>query len=358
MKTNIGIAAIILLFGITSCSTSYRMVSKVNSDGSMYREVYAYGDSAFLAGNRAYNPFLFRLDSDWQLEELDSVIKLNSWGDEMKLNVKAFRTLPAVGAECFSTVAGKEYMYPLAVPAETLRKSFRWFYTYYNYTATYAELPDKGPVPLDHYMSKEEQRLWLRGDKEALSGLNGIEQNTKLDDLESKFWKWYNRTQYELSYETILPFATQKGDTALVRLMSEWKEPIYGKYILGKDTGDDATPQEVCNYLDEFGRTKDFSILYAANKEAMDDLFEKKGQAAELFGYAIQFELSMPGRVISTNAALQKGASLIWKVDAFRLLDGEYTLAAESRTVNYWAFALTLVLLLSAVMCFRRMYRR
>ena len=31
-------------------------------------------------------------------------------------------------------------------PVEKLRKSFRWFYTYYQYTAAYGELSDKGPV--------------------------------------------------------------------------------------------------------------------------------------------------------------------------------------------------------------------
>ena len=50
MRTYKWMAAIVLLLGMTSCGTYYRMVSQVNSDGSMHREVYAYGDSAFLAG--------------------------------------------------------------------------------------------------------------------------------------------------------------------------------------------------------------------------------------------------------------------------------------------------------------------
>ena len=45
MRTYKWMAAIVLLLGMTSCGTYYRMVSQVNSDGSMHREVYAYGDS-------------------------------------------------------------------------------------------------------------------------------------------------------------------------------------------------------------------------------------------------------------------------------------------------------------------------
>ena len=87
MRTYKWMAAIVLLLSMTSCGTYYRMVSKVNSDGSMHREVYAYGDSAFLAGDRTHNPFLFRIDSGWEVSNLDSVVKFNCWGDEDKLNV-------------------------------------------------------------------------------------------------------------------------------------------------------------------------------------------------------------------------------------------------------------------------------
>ena len=122
MRTYKWMAAIVLLLSMTSCGTYYRMVSKVNSDGSMHREVYAYGDSAFLAGDRTHNPFLFRIDSGWEVSNLDSVVKFNCWGDEDKLNVKVCRTYPTVGSDSFCTLDGKEYSLPLVVPVEKLRK--------------------------------------------------------------------------------------------------------------------------------------------------------------------------------------------------------------------------------------------
>lgn len=107
-------------------------------------------------------------------------------------------------------------MSSLAIPTEQLKKRFKWFYTYYIYTATYKELPDKGPVPLDKYLNKEEQIIWFRGDNAAFSGMNGIEQNDKLDKLEAKFGEWYNRSQYEIIWEVIRQFTSQKGDTVYV----------------------------------------------------------------------------------------------------------------------------------------------
>lgn len=359
MKTNQWMIAMAMLLGLTSCSTNYRMISRINPDGSMHREIYAYGDSAFLAGDRTHNPFLFKIDDAlWEVSELDSVVKFSCWGEEEKLNVKASRTYPTVGAEGFGTLDGKDFMRPLAVPQEKLQKRFRWFYTYYIYTATYSELPDKGPVSLDVYMSREEQQIWFRGGEMALNGMNGIELNNTLDDLESKFWKWYNRTLYELNYEVIRHFVRQQGDTLFARKMENLKEPVFGKYYSRSDIGNDASPEDVCRYLDEFGRSTYFLNLYEAYSKPMNSLFDEKGRVAELFDYAVQFEVSMPGRVTDDNAALHRGGSLIWKVDAFRLLYGDYTLTAESRTVNYWAFAVTIFLLLLAAWWGRRYPRR
>ena len=54
---------------------------------------------------------------------------------------------------------------------------FRWFYTYYIYTATYKELQDKGPVPLDNYLNKEEQMIWLQGNDDAFRGMKAGSRN-------------------------------------------------------------------------------------------------------------------------------------------------------------------------------------
>ena len=100
MKTNHSIATLLLLLslGMTSCSTYYRMTSRIDTNGSMHREVYARGDSAFIAGNKTHNPFLFQLDTDWQIVNLDSTLKFNFWGEEEKLNVKACRNIPLINS--------------------------------------------------------------------------------------------------------------------------------------------------------------------------------------------------------------------------------------------------------------------
>ena len=359
MKTNHSIATLLLLLslGMTSCSTYYRMTSRIDTNGSMHREVYARGDSAFIAGNKTHNPFLFQLDTDWQIVNLDSTLKFNFWGEEEKLNVKACRNIPLINGEYFSISNGKEQMSSLAIPTEQLKKRFKWFYTYYIYTATYKELPDKGPVPLDKYLNKEEQIIWFRGDNAAFSGMNGIEQNDKLDKLEAKFGEWYNRSQYEVIWEVIGQFTSQKGDTVYVNRLNELKETVYTNHLSGKDSCGDAGIDDVCALFDKVGQTNYYLELYKAHAKAMDNMCEQKIKIAEVFYHAIQFELTMPGTLLSSNASLSTNNIMVWKIDGLRLLTGNYVLTAESRVINYWAFGLTLLIILATLGIFIKLYR-
>ena len=74
-------------------------------------------------------------------------------------------------------------------------------------------------------------------------------------------------------------------------------------------------------------------------------------------GGAIQFELTMPGTLLSSNASLSTNNIMVWKIDGLRLLTGNYVLTAESRVINYWAFGLTLLIILATLGIFIKLYR-
>lgn len=354
-----GILAVLLLT-FTSCGGYYRMTSRVNRDGSMDREVYAIGDSAFMTGNRSRQPFLFRTDSGWEMTKLSPAVSVDCWGEEQQMKVKARRKLPTVGTACFQTWEGEEFMRPLVVPKESLQKRFCWFFTYYAFESVYQELPDKGPIPLSRYMSAEEQQLWFRGERTAFEGWNGMEMKNALDDLESKFWKWLNRSQYEISWEILCHIeSVEQRDTSSLQLLKEYKEDVFK--AMGKDNmreSDRCTPEAVCNSFDRFCKTDRYSDLYKANKETINGLFQKRCQMIDLAGYVMRYELSMPGQLLVTNAPAQSQGLLVWRVDVMRLLDGDYVLTAESRAPNYWAFGITFLLLLLAGWGCWRMRRR
>ena len=121
---------------------------------------------------------------------------------------------------------------------------------------------------------------------------------------------------------------------------------------------EDVGTDDICSFFDKVCQTNFYSELYETNKEAMDNMCEEKNKIAEVLYHAIQFELTMPGKLLSSNARSINNNSVIWKVDGFRLLGGNYALTAESRTINYWTFGVTLLIILAALGIFIRLHKR
>jgi len=82
-------------------------------------------------------------------------------------------------------------------------------------------------------------------------------------------------------------------------------------------------------------------------------MFEKRTETInELVKHNIKYELALPGKIMTANTDLQNDGVLVWNVDMFRFLADDYTLTAESRAVNLWAFLVTLLLVVISVCCF------
>ena len=348
MKTKRLLSILLLAVSMESCTTYYQVKTRIHPDGSAHREVYAFADSAFMAGDPMKNPFMFSLDSGWVVTRFDSVRTHNYFGEEGKINVCAGREEPSVSMFA-EQVHPKDPMYrPLVTPQETLTKHFRWFYTYYTYTGIYPELADKGPVPLKNYLNESEQKLWFQGDDTAYCGMNGLEMKELLDRLEKKFYDWYNRSLYELSFEVIRPFIAEIDRGKYMSRLDEVKDSLYLGYQ-PKDDDPDPDPELICQLLDTHYHTDCFSLLYKEKQQEVDKRFDEETRPIELFGAVIQYELKMPGQMISANTTFRDREHLVWKVDAYRLLAGEYSLTAQSRVPNVWAFILTGVLILLGI---------
>lgn len=351
MKKRMNIVMVALLTILASCSTNYQMVTRVHKDGTVEKEVWALADSAFLAGDSNHNPFLFRLGKDWEVEELDSCIETDFFGETGKLNLKACKTRNGLeGMDFFS--AKEKWMRPLAVPKEKLEKHFRWFYTYYTYTCDFQEIKDKGPIPMDKYLSKAEQLFLSQGKADGYAGMNGVELINSLEDTEQRFLEWFYHTQFEMSYGIVEHFLkkTPAELTYLSRLEKDKEEIFRSDGNRKKEM--ECSPEYICRLLDKRYQTAVFGNLYKDYARQMEQLFEEKCIATQLFEYQIKFELSMPGELLSSNTVSAEDGTLVWKVDAYRVLADNYRLQAESRVMNIWAFVLTGLLLAVALILF------
>ena len=94
---------------------------------------------------------------------------------------------------------------PLLQPEENMQKHFRWFFTYYEYTATIKAFENL-PVPLSSYLSPEEQAVFF-GNSPLPQGWNGKESYEYLESINNKFVQWYNRSLFETNYDILYSLA-------------------------------------------------------------------------------------------------------------------------------------------------------
>ncbi|MDR1120715.1 MAG: hypothetical protein LBM08_07330 [Dysgonamonadaceae bacterium] len=349
MKTQI-LTATLLMMCLTACNTYYRMTTVVSPNGQVRKNIYTRGDSAFLSGDKSHNPFLFNLDSGWEIEPCEQDTSRN-------YNVKV--TKQGYLAEDFSNpVPTEDYMRPLAVPQESMNKRFKWFYTYYTFTSRYLQLTEKGPIPISNYLDSTEIKLWFRGDLHdypGITGMNGVELNGILDRIADKFNKWYSNSMYEISFEIVQSVANTSANPLAMRL-PEIKDTLYT--LISKKEVDEISPAKICQYLDNYFGTSDFSSIEKEHKKRIDSMYDEKTRLVNLFGISMDYELVMPGVVVAANTPFKNQDTLVWKVDAYRIFTGDYVLTAESRTPNLWSFIVTALLIAVSTGCFIKVFRR
>lgn len=334
------IAAICIAVCMMSCGTHYRMVTTLERDGSAVREVYANGDSAFMAGNMLHNPYLFDIGSGWDIARYDADTKYDFFGDKKNMNVKVSKRSSSI--ELFSNELNyNEENRALAAPEETLTKKFRWFYTHFIFKGVYKKLSYHAPVSIDKYLSKEEQKLWSQGDFSNYPIMNGAEMNDMLSGMEEKFMNWAARNFFEISIAGIQKLSKE------YLISDAEKEEIY-KQLSEKEEGLDIDPRRVCNALDKYYQTNYFSELYKQHETLLDKAFEKEAAVTQI-GNIISYELVVPGLITHTNSPIVNNNSITWKVDGMRILFHDYTLTAEYRIANTWAFLVSALILIIAI---------
>jgi hypothetical protein len=342
MKTNQIILGIISLI-LTSCfSENYRIITHVDRDGSCLREIYTTANS--IIPDSIPGLFPYDLDTGWEIAQTDTVVK-ERLSDKVKKNIRVGKKFDSVDSLSSGLRLRRDIHFP--TPKESLKKRFRWFYTYYAFTAVYPEVSEKGHVPMDKYLNKDEQKLYLCGDLSAYRGMSGMELKEALDDIEKRFMKWYSRSLYEESFEVVQHY------TSVNPPLSSVKDTLFS--IHEKQLGEMPVISDVCQALDKYFATDRFSKLYAGNSAEMNNMLEERTKVTdELMNFDIRYELTLPGKIITANTDLQNDGVLAWKVNLFRFLADDYTLAAESRAVNVWTFVATLLLVVFAGYCFRR----
>lgn len=319
----------VMLFA--SCSTNYVVTDRVmpRLDGS---RTLLSGDTTSLAKT----PF-----GSWQRSALATPMSFDFRTSHDTMRYAYSRPMAAGGwTESCDTLSR------MLRPVVEVKKRFRWFTTRYSYTARFHHL-DSLPVPVAEYLSEEEQRL-LFCSNEMPADWNGADLYAVLDELNSKYMRWWNHCYFEKEYEIYCRYA----DSAQRALLAHYHDTLLA--VSQKRLSD---PEETSGSSQQ--SLSRLGLLEAVQPTAlgMTKMLKEMG-VAELaaIGDAISEEDVEEKMLAWTERCCEKEVRVLWRVElpggvvrehlvsSERLIMGDYTVEEGSRVLNWWAIAVTALL--------------
>jgi len=255
-----------------------------------------------------------------------------------------------------SFASAEEANQELATPIDSLfrvtstfNKNFRWFYTYLYYADTYHAL-NRLSYPITDYVTPEDYAFIdrLPAEGKPISKADSLQ----LTQLNSKLYDIYGlRALYEEHFAIALTVLKQEAVAqAWQDTLVAHKERIFQTIKEKKDIEDDYLLKEMAALkipLDTKKASQQYEVL-------LKDLEKKLFVISNASNGKYTHIINMPWDVVKTNADSTAGRRLIWNPPPIKFLIKDYTFYAESRQLNYWAIALTGVLIGFTVYLFLR----
>lgn len=380
MKNSI-YAIIILVSALIffSCkSGNPKFTTVINPDGSCYKEIEAYADSAFMVGDTARsNPLDVDLDSTWKISwnniapEQKWPLKSWTWDslhikDTVKvrgflenshknmLKVKARRDFSSVSEMARNFRLTHKHKWRDIQPLYSFDRRFRWFYTYYSYREVYPKIKTLNRIPFDRYFTNEEAEFWFNGNQDLIKGMNGIEIKEEAEKIEQKFNYWFGHNIWDEEFEVLLDnYHLLKNPSVSVERLKAAKDSIFLKNIQYMKLLSNSNTDEEKDFgtmIDDYFKTRAFSELYnrkgnplRAYEESMDEWPFMKYFEADL-----DYNLVMPGKIMEAGNAVLKGDTISLNLTAYRMVYSDCEIRVTSRKANVWAFVVTGIIIMLA----------
>ena len=383
MKSTINGLFFFYMLITASCSDSNNMITVIKADGSCYREFTAEANIEFITGDsiEQNNPFPVEIDSSCQMKwkfrdsewfaqypvrkaMIDSVVKSINSKDTVKpetektpemCDVVLRKNYASVNEMASQFEFKKSHEWSKMKVKYSLEKKFRWFYTYYTYRETYPKLVTNFQIPIQDFMTKEESQFWFTGQPDILRGMNGFEIREYVGKIEDKFNKWYAQNLWNNEYKYLISNYNQiKNKPVNVDKLVSLRDTIFMNNVKEFDKMD------MKDILNSYFKTDVFSAIWNGKESPMkkyEDSLDEEGFMT-FFSESFNYKLVMPGKVKLPENVIQQGDTLVWKLDAYRMAMDDYTIEAQSRKANLWAFILTGLILIVAIGSFIRKPKR
>lgn len=345
IKLILGLVAVAML---SSCHDDSEIDTMINADGSCSRQITVFATKRFKnfdGWDTVSHPPFEKLSTGY----------LDFQSSERVLEAKMSKNFSSVGEMCaaWSKFEKKDYSIQ---SVGTLSTKFAWFYTFYTFSECFHFPEGVVTAPLKNYLKPEECRYWSTGKPNILENIVGRNAASKLMFLERQVNKWQSDIFINKFMDVFSENWQHLGDIEITKdffnksradVVSAWN--IDDKVVGGNN-------MDV--FLDRFFKTDAFSKACSDSESPISKALARLDKhIKELCGRSYTCTLRMPGEIINHNTGKLDKNVLVYKLDADKLVD-HYDVVVISRKANIWAFVITILVIVAAVVSYFLKIRR
>lgn len=374
MKANIKIiAAMTLTLIMASCNNKDdHMLTVINTDGTCSRE-YTFHTTQQQLGIPPEEDYDSIVDKTWerswsiqgadsvrypvplteaQLDSMQALDLSKPLGNLLMVHAKKdCKSVEEMSAELYR--ADRSHLVKVeGIKANSkLEKRFKWFYTDYTFTETFAyEDSTLFHIPLSQFLSADTASFWFTGRPDLTRNLSGAEQKEMLDGIETKVNQWSSANWfYEMCDIIIANYdKVENPPVSKERFASVRDSLVMLPCVINVDEEGFITNSLYAQFEKIF-QTDAYTRFIQTYEGGL-------GQYGPLFSFGTSYGLVMPGRVLDAGMGQYDGKVIHYRLGGERMIPGDYTISATSRVTNVWAFVVTILVILLAVGSF--FYRR
>lgn len=242
--------------------------------------------------------------------------------------------------------------------SSSLDNHFKWFYTDYTFTETFAYVGNVKFVPISRFLSADTASYWFTGQPDLTRNYSGAELKEMLNGIEAKVSQWINANWFAMIYDEIASDynSIQNPPVSKEQFVSLRDTLATHPAILNTDLLD-GSMKDFMNVLDDYYHSSAYSDYIHKWSGGYDSL-KRDPTYLTMVSFQRDYDLVMPGRVLDAGMGEYDGNVIHYRVSGDRTIpnDYKYSITATSRVTNVWAFVVTFLVILLAVGSF--FYRR
>ena len=330
-SSRIGILAAIVALMVTSCDKNVTVFTEISRDGTCTRQV-STGDDCIM------------YDDLWE------EVAAQDTADQKTITLRrSFSSVEEMAASPILSVYGE----PLRSEA-SLQKRFKWFYTDYTFTETFAGWGGHFDIPITKYVSQDEASFMWTGYPNLVEGMTGIDMVDKLDKIQESLEYWEYSIVFNCYFKLISnhyeDITNPPVDRQVFTSLSD--SIVFYGYWNGYDEF-----SEIKKLLKDYFKSDAYNVFFSSKKYDNDDVkgeykteFESYfGPVSEIILLKAPYCLKMPGRVTDAGRGILADGVIQYCFEGGFLVPGDYTITASSRVANVWTFILSSAVIILAL---------